>query len=40
MGLEDEIWRSQAIVNGLVQADSFSWRRCAEETHAVYQELM
>jgi len=38
-GLENESWRSTAIIKGLVQASTFSWKRCAEETIAVYQEL-
>ena len=40
MALEDDNWRVQSIINGLVQADGFSWKRCAEETFSVYEELM
>ena len=39
-GLEDEIWRSEAKSKGLLQASSFSWQRCAEETAAVYREVI
>ena len=39
-GLEDEIWRRQAISAGLLQASGFSWQRCAEETAAVYDEVI
>jgi len=39
-GLEDEIWRGEAKSKGLLQASSFSWRRCAEETAAVYREVI
>jgi glycosyltransferase involved in cell wall biosynthesis len=40
MGLEDEIWRGKAINKGLLQAAGFSWKRCAEETVAVYREVI
>ncbi|UOA09541.1 glycosyltransferase family 1 protein [Methylobacter sp. S3L5C] len=40
MGLEDEIWRGKAIKKGLLQAAGFSWKRCAEETLAVYREVI
>jgi alpha-1,3-rhamnosyl/mannosyltransferase len=39
-GLEDDIWRRQAISAGLLQASGFSWQRCAEETAAVYNEVI
>lgn len=39
-GLEDEIWRSKAKSKGLLQAGTFSWQRCAEETVAVYSEMI
>lgn len=39
-GLEDEIWRSKAKNRGLLQAGTFSWQRCAEETVAVYREMI
>ena len=39
-GLEDEIWRSKAKSKGLFQAGTFSWQRCAEETVAVYREMI
>lgn len=37
MGLEDEAWRKNARDRGLSRAALFSWRRCAEETAAVYR---
>jgi alpha-1,3-rhamnosyl/mannosyltransferase len=39
-GLEDEVWRSTAIRNGLTQSSLFSWKRCAEETVDVYREAV
>lgn len=39
-GLEDEVWREAAKEKGLLQASTFSWQRCAEETVAVYRELL
>ena len=38
--LQDENWRNQAISKGLLQAASFSWQRCAEETTQVYKEVL
>jgi alpha-1,3-rhamnosyl/mannosyltransferase len=38
-GLEDETWRNEARLRGLLRARSFSWKKCAEETLAVYKEL-
>lgn len=38
-GLEDDVWREAAKEKGLLQASTFSWQRCAEETVAVYREL-
>ncbi|MFM5482321.1 glycosyltransferase family 4 protein [Aeromonas veronii] len=38
--LEDDIWRSQAITNGLLQSQQFSWQKCAEQTLAVYQKVL
>ena len=38
--LQDENWRNQAIGKGLLQAASFSWQRCAEETAKVYKNLI
>ena len=38
-GLEDNIWRTQAVTQGLQQSAGFSWERCAQETIAVYQKL-
>lgn len=38
--LEDDIWRSQAITNGLLQSQQFSWQRCAAQTLAVYQKVL
>jgi len=40
MGLEDDIWRNKAISKGILQAAGFSWQRCAEETAAVYREVI
>lgn len=39
-GLVDEAWRTGARNKGLVRAASFTWRRCTEETVAVYRELI
>jgi alpha-1,3-rhamnosyl/mannosyltransferase len=38
--LEDDAWRNVAIKKGLLQASKFSWQRCAEETMAVYKEVL
>ena len=38
--LQDESWRMQAIKKGLLQAGRLSWKRCAEETAAVYKEVL
>jgi alpha-1,3-rhamnosyl/mannosyltransferase len=38
--LEDDAWRNVAIKKGLFQASKFSWQRCAEETKAVYKEVL
>lgn len=37
MGLEDEDWRAHAQAAGLLQAQRFSWRKCARDTLAVYE---
>ena len=39
-GLEDVAWRGVAKQKGLMQASTFSWQRCAEETVVVYSELL
>ena len=39
-GLEDEIWRANAIEQGLLHAARFSWERCAMETLEVYQKVI
>jgi len=39
-GLEDEAWRAEAHHKGLLRAAGFSWQRCAEETVAVYREVL
>lgn len=39
-GLEDEEWRSGARCKGLLRAARFSWQRCAQETAAVYREVI
>lgn len=38
--LEDEGWRADARRKGLLRAAGFSWQRCAEETVAVYREVI
>ena len=38
--LEDQAWRRQAVEKGLRQAKCFSWKRCVEETVAVYREAI
>jgi alpha-1,3-rhamnosyl/mannosyltransferase len=40
IALEDDSWRSQAICKGFLQAAKFSWQRCAEETAAVYRQVI
>lgn len=40
VGLSDLSWRNNAVKKGLIQAKKFSWKRCAEETAKVYQELI
>jgi glycosyltransferase involved in cell wall biosynthesis len=37
IGLVNEEWRNAASKKGLNQSAKFSWRRCAQETIAVYQ---
>jgi alpha-1,3-rhamnosyl/mannosyltransferase len=39
-GLEDESWRREAALRGLQRAAFFSWQRCAEQTAAVYREVI
>lgn len=39
-GLDDERWRDTAIERGLAQAGRFSWKRCAEETAAIYRSAL
>jgi len=39
-GLEDAAWREQAVAAGFGQAAKFSWRRCAEETAAIYRQAL
>ena len=39
-GLQDEMWRSEAIASGLKQAAKFSWERCTQQTLDVYQRVM
>lgn len=39
-GLEDDSWRSEAVVKGLAHAETFSWQRCAAETVKVYNKLV
>ncbi|PTU78580.1 glycosyltransferase family 1 protein [Pseudomonas indoloxydans] len=38
--LEDEVWRTTAIQEGLRHAATFSWQRCARETVEVYRKVM
>lgn len=39
-GLEDGLWRTTAIEEGLLHAASFSWERCAMETLQVYKTVV
>lgn len=39
-GLEDETWRSKAVMAGMHRAQTFSWRSCAVETQQVYRSVM
>ncbi len=38
-GLQDDTWHATAVQKGLLRAASFSWKRCAMETMAVYREV-
>lgn len=38
-GIEDDIWRNEAIRGGVERAATFSWQRCADETINVYQQV-
>ena len=38
-GLEDNLWRTGAIEQGLRHSATFTWQRCAKETIAVYRKL-
>jgi glycosyltransferase involved in cell wall biosynthesis len=38
-GLEDENWRTDAVIKGLNQSSKFSWHKCAQDTVTVYHEL-
>lgn len=38
--LEDEDWRNDAIAAGLVRANTFSWKRCAQETIKAYKQVL
>jgi alpha-1,3-rhamnosyl/mannosyltransferase len=37
--LEDDDWRSAIIPQALAVAGSYSWKRCINETVAVYRQL-
>ncbi len=39
-GLEDSAWRASARTKGLLNAQGFSWQRCAEETLRAYQHVI
>ncbi|WP_114416420.1 glycosyltransferase family 4 protein [Marinospirillum perlucidum] len=39
-GLEDASWREQAVAEGLLQASTFSWAKCAESTIDVYRSVL
>lgn len=39
-GLTDEAWRQCAVVNGMRNAQGFSWERCAQETLQVYRKVI
>ncbi|CNJ45926.1 group 1 glycosyl transferase [Yersinia aldovae] len=38
--LEDEDWRTTAIAAGLVRANTFSWKRCAQATIKAYKQVL
>lgn len=38
-GLEDEIWRAQAIALGLEVATGYSWQKCVENVSKVYRSV-
>jgi glycosyltransferase involved in cell wall biosynthesis len=40
MGLDDDIWKAQAVKAGLQVARRFTWDRCVEETVAVYRKVI
>lgn len=40
IGLEDPVWRCAARFRGLARSARFTWRRCAEETHAAYSAVV
>ncbi|QFH72139.1 glycosyltransferase family 4 protein [Enterobacter sp. E76] len=37
--IDDKIWRETAIMNGLKQANHFTWQRCAQETIFAYRHV-
>lgn len=39
-GLGDDEWREKAVAAGLLQAQKFSWQRCAAETVSVYKDTL
>jgi alpha-1,3-rhamnosyl/mannosyltransferase len=38
--LEDHVFAKELGNRGLIRAQTFSWRRCAQETFAVYEKVM
>jgi len=39
-GLTDDAWRQVAVINGLRNAQGFSWERCVRETLQVYRRVI
>ena len=37
---DDDAWRADLAARGLARAPRFTWRRCAEETAAVYRDVL
>ncbi|WP_392431550.1 glycosyltransferase family 4 protein [Yersinia sp. HM-2024] len=38
--IEDKVWRESAITGGLNWANTFSWKRCAQETIKAYKQVL
>jgi len=39
-GIEDNSWRSEAVSAGIKVAAGYTWKRCVDETVAVYQQVI